>query len=58
MIRMKLVKKTKVYITHPSIGLVKQGDEVDVYKKYQKDFEDLGFEVVEDKEEKDKGVKK
>lgn len=56
MIKMKLVAKTKVYVAYPQIGLVKQGDEIEVYKKHQKDFEDLGFELVEE-DKKDKGVK-
>jgi len=58
MIKMKLAKNTKVYVTYPQIGLVKQGDEVEVYKKFQKELEELGFELVEEKEDKkDKGVK-
>lgn len=55
MIKMVLKEKKTLYITYPSIGLVKQGQEVEVYKKYQKELEELGFELVEDK--KDKGVK-
>lgn len=55
MIKMKLVAKKTIYISYPNIGIVKQGDEVEVHKKFKKQFEEFGFEEV--KEEKDKGVK-
>jgi hypothetical protein len=56
MIKMKLVKDKTLYVSYPNIGLVKQGQVVEVYKKFNKQFEELGFEEVKE-EEKDKGVK-
>ena len=55
MIKMKLVANKTIYISYPNIGVVKQGDVVEVDKKFKKQFEEFGFEEV--KEQKDKGVK-
>lgn len=55
MIKMKLEEKKTIYISYPNVGIVKQGDIVEVDKKFKKQFEEFGF--VEIKEEKDKGVK-
>ena len=50
MIKMKLVEKKKIYVVHPSIGIVNEGDVIETYKKYHKGLEEMGFELLDDKE--------